>query len=404
MMKKRFMTLAMAGLLATSAFAFGGCKPEEDKNEQVPQKVMNVSLNPEVEFILDKNDTVVTVNALNEEGNLIISAGAFTGKSAEEAAKLFVQISKDTGFLVSGNASYGDNEIEFSFSGDVKEAQKLYNSVKSEVENYLGAENITAQIEKIEAITEEELRELVEECAPYIEDAKLQALGYMELLEELYESREETVNFYSQELKNAYYEAKAFAMEQAELETLRTHLSTAEGILFDAAYIGYSTAVNAIESTRQILLVDENSVYQTALAAFRTAKTNYLNYRNEVAAMEQTEVTEAILAKLAVYETKLDAAEAKLEEISETANKRLDDLKDEVQTAYDGVVDCLGKWFSKANEYVEEISAKQKEAQTKFFADFEKGYKNGVESSKKAWEDMKNNLQSGTITDNEENA
>lgn len=403
MMKKRVTSILMAGLIATGTLAFGGCK-KEDKNEQVAQKVMNVSLNPEVEFILDKNDTVVTVNALNEEGNLIISAGAFVGESAEDAAKLFVQISKETGFLVSGNVSAGDNEIEFSFSGDVKDAQKLYDSVKSEVQEYLSAENITAQLEKAEAITEEELRKLVEECAPYIEDAKLQALGYMQLVEELYESREETVNFYSQELKNAYYEAKAFAMEQAELETLRTHLSTAEAFLYDTAYVGYSVAVNAIESTRRVLLVDENSVYQTALAAFRTAKTNYLNYRNEVAAMEQTELTEAILAKLAVYETKLDAAEEDLERISKDANDRLDALKDEVQTAYDGVVACLGKLFTKADEYTKEISAKQKEAQTKFFADFEKSYQDGVENSKKAWEDMKNRLQSGTVDETENNA
>lgn len=402
MKKQKWMSLALAGVLATGMVAFGGCNSDENANEQLPQKVMNVSLNPEVEFILDANDRVVTVNALNEEGNLIVSAGTFVGESAEDAAKLFVQISKETGFLVSGNATFGDNEIEFSFSGDTKDAKELYDSVKSEVQEYLSAENIAAKIEQAEAIAEEELRELVEECAPYIEDAKLQALGYMELVETLYESREETVNFYSQELKNAYYEAKAFAMKQAELEVLRSHLTTVQGILYDTAYAGYSVAVSAIEATRQTLLVNENGLYQSALAAFRVAKANYLNYRNEVAAMEQTEVTEAILARLAVYETKLDAAEANLEQISEDANRRLDRLKEEVQTAYDGVIACLGEVFEQADQYAADISAQWQTSQTTFFTNFEKNYSEGIEGAKTAWSDMKDALRQGTITEEED--
>ena len=81
-MKKMNKAVALLCLAAVgaSAFAFTGCKKDE------AGKVMNVALNPEVEFVLDANDKVVTVNALNEEGNLVISAAAFEnveGKSAE---------------------------------------------------------------------------------------------------------------------------------------------------------------------------------------------------------------------------------------------------------------------------------------------------------------------------------
>ena len=47
------------------------------------KRVMNMSINPSVEFVLDEEDKVITANALNEEGNLIIGAEDFVGKTAE---------------------------------------------------------------------------------------------------------------------------------------------------------------------------------------------------------------------------------------------------------------------------------------------------------------------------------
>ena len=92
-----FMKKMMA-VLGASIFTFTGMSVFAGCSEQAEGKtVMNVSLNPEVEFVLDADNKVVSVNALNEEGNLIVSAEVFTGKSAEEAAQLFVKVSKETG-------------------------------------------------------------------------------------------------------------------------------------------------------------------------------------------------------------------------------------------------------------------------------------------------------------------
>ena len=93
------------------------CISCSDENKE--NKVMTLSFNPQVEFVLDADDKVVSVTALNEEGNLIISAESFQtveGKSAEDATKLFLQVSKEYGFLVSGSANTGDTTNEFSIS------------------------------------------------------------------------------------------------------------------------------------------------------------------------------------------------------------------------------------------------------------------------------------------------
>ena len=103
---KKVLALALSVSAMMSAFAFVGCGDSEAEGK----KVMNLSLNPEVEFVLDANDQVVSVNALNEEGNLIISSATFTGKSADEAVELFVKVSDETGFLFEGELQAGENE------------------------------------------------------------------------------------------------------------------------------------------------------------------------------------------------------------------------------------------------------------------------------------------------------
>ena len=391
-MKKITAVACSMLMLATGVAAFSGCGKGKEEAKEVGT-VMNVSLNPEVEFVLDQYGKVISVNALNEEGNLIVSAEVFTGETAEEAAKLFVKVSAETGFLVEGNASAGENEIEISFSGDTEKAEKLYNNVKSTVQTYLSEENITAQIEQAAAITDAQLREVVAECAPYIDKAKLQALDYMEMVETIAEARQETAGLYSQELKNAYYEMKAFTMQQAELETIKAHLGVIEKAAVDIAFAGYTLAVDTIETTRLTMLVNDSSPYQVALRAFQAAKTEYLNYREYVASLEQTEVTTAISQQLALLQTAVDQTEATLLKAGEDANAALDTAKASVQTTYDAVIKAIGNYSALANEYAEEVSANVQLKSQMFYTQFEEDYAAVITSARTNWANMKAALQ-----------
>ena len=396
-MKKSIALFSAACVLATGLGAFVGCGGDKDKENS--KTVMNVSLNPEVEFVLDSDNKVVSVNALNEEGNLVISAEAFEnveGKSAEEAAKLFVQVSAETGFLVSGTASDGENEVEIEFSCNKEEAKALYQGVKSKVETYLADKAITVKMELEEGITEEELEALVAECAPYMDKAEIAALNTMELVETIYESRKETADFYSQELKNAYYEAKAFAMQQVEYETMAENIDVLHKLACDTAFELYSGAVELIETTRLTMLVNENSPYQIALKAFREAKTAYLNYRSEVAAMEQTEKTEAILERLASLEKVVEDTEEALLKAGADANAQLDTLKERAKEAYDEVIEKLNEANVKAKDHAKKISENQKAKQEEFFTKFESDYAASIEKAKTDWANMKTELENRT--------
>ncbi|MBQ7323286.1 MAG: hypothetical protein IJW96_01825 [Clostridia bacterium] len=392
-MKKMMTTLCMVLALGMGAGVLTGCfnNPTEAKAEE--QKVMNISLNPQVEFVLDTDDTVISVNALNEEGNLIISAEAFEnieGKTAEEAAKLFVEVSKETGYLVQGSLAAGNNQINISLSGDAEKAEELYNEMKAKMTEYLNSVDVTAKIEQATAITEAKIKALLAECEPYLETAKME---YKELVEALAQSRKETAEFYSQELKNAYYEAKEIAMQMAELETLRSHLGILGQGAFDALTVTYEMAVETIETTRMNLLVNEDSLYQRALAYFRELKTEYLKARNEFSIGDATIVVEITEEELAEMKAKVEEAEAKFIQAAADANATLDSLKLKVTEGYNKLVEVLTKYSVAADNYLTEISATQKAKQEEFFQNFEEKYAQIIEDAKKQWTDMETELE-----------
>lgn len=392
MRTKKFISLTLA--LALSLCCFAGCTPKEENTPKTEKTVMQLSLNPQVEVILDEQDRVLTVNALNEEGNLIISDPAFEnveGKSADEVAKLFVQVSKETGYLITGHIGDGDNQISISISGDGKLAQEMFQQVKSSVDAYFEELDIEATLTQAAAITEEQLRQALAQCAPYIEEAKLQAMEHKQLVEELAASRKETAEMYSQELKNAYYEAKAFALERAKMEALKTHLPELKQVAYDVLDKTYVTAIQAVETLRREMLVAENSPYQMALAELRARKAAFLAYRNELAAMDPSLVTEEKLAHLDMLEARLEEAQENLLTFGEQANEKLDEAKLVMTNVYDQLRQMLDS--INETQIVEEISTKQTQALESFFAEFENDYASIRDAAQKNWNDMRTELE-----------
>ena len=406
-MKKIVAIFGSALLLATSGLTLVGCgntQNQDQSGEQNQQQqthneaetVMNISLNPEVEFMLDGENKVVSVNALNEDGNLVVTAEVFVGKSAEDAAQLFVEVSKDTGFIVSGNVSAEENEIEISFSGDASAANELYAKVEDKVNTYLTAENITAQIEQAQAITKEELQALVAECAPYLEEAQIKTLEYAELVDTVYQSRVETAKFYSQELKKAYYEAKDVAMKEAKLEAMKENLNAVQKAAYELAYNGYSTAAGLLENTRMGLLVNEDSAYQQALAVFREAKAEYLKYRNEVSKMEVGDATIEVTMQLETYEEQWVKAEQALMGTADLIDTQLNSAKTMLDSAYESVIELLEEYSVKANDYAAQIEASQQNKQAQFHAEFSSNYASVIISVEAGWNTMQDDLEGET--------
>ena len=359
--------------------------------EQKP--VMTVELNPSSEFILDGKNKVVSVNANNEDGNLILSAQTqdkqFVGSTSEQAMQLYISICKETGFLVKGSVKDGENEIKISFSGD--QAQKDFDEMKKTVSEILSKENIQATVNKGLENLDEYINEQLEKCAPYIDQARLQALSYMEKVEELAKSREETAKMHSQAVKDAYYAAKENAFNQARFDAVKANNKKLQNAAFEAVDFAYTTATKAIETTRQRVFTDEDSAYQLALVAFQENKTAFLNYRNYVS-------EHSVDADMTYYDNikaAYEKAEKALAEAYTSGINGLDKFQANVNKAYESVIKYItdaGVDFDKA---VDEAQEQINESLTKFETSFATNYQAAIDAATEGWNKMKENLQKG---------
>lgn len=386
-MKKhlKLTSILLTLLMSFAIFPLTACGGKEDSVKET--KIMNVSLNPQVEFILDENDKVVTVNALNEEGNLVISTEAFNnvkGMSAESAAELFIKVSKDSGFIIEGNL--GDNELSVSISGDAENAKKLYDLVKNEVSSYLSSSNIDIEIEKVEAYTEVQLEELVANVSLHLSQEEIKALDYQALIKELENSRKETEGIYSQEIKNAYYTLKSIQMQTAELEAIKAKAGALISMAITTVETTYVNAANALVSAR-LALVEENGIYQTALSDLRAKKVEYLNYRKELSNSD-VEITAEQQQVLDGLETALKSAETALTNAGEAASTSITYAEQTLQTAYDALIKAITTLGVKIEDYANDIDSYQLTASTEFNATFKTQFETIIVNAQTDWENM----------------
>ena len=292
---KKLVSLLLTFTLSILCLGMVGCGEKSGK-------VMNVSLNPEIEFVLDSNDKVVTVNALNDEGNYIISQVSFEGLTAEDAVDAFIKISKDNGFLIQGSVSAGDNQIEIEISGE--QAQKLYDKVKTSAQEKFNELQITATT-VFEKIDKDYLKDVVENCFQNLKESEIAQKSEKELIDLIKQSRQETEDLLSQELKEFYYSDRAMAIEEAKIQ-------------------GFIDAVN--ESGNALLTIGLNQIQEllnTFKSKYAEFKTKFIEEFLAEDSEYQIEIQEFIAKKKEILQNRLEgvdtsALEAQLEQIEST--------------------------------------------------------------------------------------
>lgn len=396
-MNKKIVSFVLSACLAVPAtMLLTGCDGHDDNT------VMNVSLNPSVEFILDSNDKVVSVNAKNEEGNLILSAQAngeqFVGKDANSAVKLFASYSKEMGFLFEGNVKSGENEIKIQFSGNKGDADKLFKSIEEDLSSYFEELDVSGTLTKLDTLTKEKIQELLLECEPYLNMEQIKNWSNDEMINKIKESRDETKEFLSQELKNAYYEAKDFAVKQAKFEKVREQLNLVQQVTLDAVTTIYKGACQTLDKTREDMFVKDDSVYQVALKSFREKKVEFLNYKNYIQEKDfgdNEEARQQALQTLATIETALNNAETSLETAKTTALNGIETAKNQVTTAYNTIVDEISKMGKDVNDLLDKAGDNITEGIDSFETSFKENYSQYKEKAQQEWEKMKNSLIAG---------
>ena len=382
-MKKRFISIFLLCALLMSAISFTSCSSAAPEEGSVTR--MTVDINPSVEFMIDDQNKIVSVTALNDDGSILIVGEAFVGKTPEEAIEMMVTLASDTGYLVKGNAEASENTVKISVSGDSKYAEQLKKDITEKANDTLKALDINGTVEKVEALEIDALRQMALSTSLYTEE-EISTMDEDQLYKVISAGRIETALLLTEEMRSAYYSAKEYKISFAQREETARIIKELGGLYnlthtaYKPALDVYSTAITELDNFRYEMLVSPESEYQKSLTELREAKIELLKQKNYTASLNVNgeeyasatvtlQLTEENYNKmLAAYEkigTDLNAALEALIAKLRQAESKLTELED---TLFDENIEA------KLQENAAEIEANLNAAKDGFFAEFESAH------------------------------
>lgn len=133
---KVLLLLALVVVIAVGAVVF------LILNNKKATSVMECSVNPNVQFVLDQNNKVMKINYLNTDAEILLKDAKLEGKTADEAAKMFVQLSTEAGYI---QASTTGTRVDITISCDKPEdLEELEAKVVEKVNEYFDENGIIA--------------------------------------------------------------------------------------------------------------------------------------------------------------------------------------------------------------------------------------------------------------------
>lgn len=408
-MKIKCLSLALClCLLIGMALPLASCKKSEPTPPEGTYTRMTVDINPSVEFMVDDQNKVVSVTALNDDGSILIAGEAFVGKTPEEATRMVVSLATDAGYLVKGEIHVENTDesqkIEISVSGNSDYAKELAKNVKSDVEKYLKDNKITATVESVKAKTLDEMRKVVIADGLFTED-EVKDMTEEQLYKALAAGRIETAQLLTAEMREAYYRAKdykiSFVEKQATADIISGMGATYKVLMsgYSTALAAYSTSIDKLDALRYSLLVDPESTYQKALASLRDAKEDLLKEKKLIFSVKDGDKTYVeISASFKLSEEAYNKALKAVEDAGAAANKAM-----ETAIAALREVEAQLKALEEKLRENEDISAKLtaeaqnledtlNKAKDNFFAEFEAAHKSDIEKAEADLEAKKQEL------------
>lgn len=385
---KRVFSVVLVLTMLLSCFALFSCAPKKNNEAKEQSTRMTIDINPSVEFMLDEENKVVSVTALNDDGAILIAGEVFLGLSAEEAGALVIEIAKETGYLID-SAKSDANEVKLSISGDSSYAESLKASVKDSIQDKLSELNIGGVVNELNELMLDELKSLVVESTEYTQE-EVDKMSKDELYSLLEAARIDSALLLTEDLRNTYYQARDYEISFAEREETAKIIDEM-GAIYAALNTAYKTALDTyqavlaeLENYRYEALISPESQYQIALQALREKKALVIEKRNELSGMDELsaeylEAKNALDMLEAQYTTALEA----LESIGEGVNGFIETLLIELRSVEEALVEIEEGFSDNIKAELEskatELEAKVNQAKDSFFEKFEAEHKDDIE-------------------------
>lgn len=402
-MKKSFIGIFLLCAMILTVIPFASCSGATPEEGSVTR--MTVDINPSVEFMIDDQNKIVSVTALNDDGSILIVGEAFVGKTPEEAVEMMVTLASDTGYLVKGNAEVSENTVKISVSGNSKYAEQLKKDISDKASETLAALDINGNVERIEALNLEALQQMALSTSLYTEE-EIEAMDEQQLYKVISASRIETALLLTEEMRNAYYSAKEYKISFAEREETARIIDELGGIYklthttYKAALDIYSAAITELDNFRYEMLVSPESQYQKSLTKLREAKLDLLKQKNYIATLE-VDGEEYVSANLTLQLTEENYNNLlnSYEKIGSELNASLEALITKLRQAESKLIELEQTLFDenieeKLQQKAFEIEGKLNAAKDEFFGEFESEHAADIEAIEQALLAQKQQLKS----------
>ena len=382
-MKRKLICLLLLCTMLLTAVSVTACSKPTPEDGTMTR--MTVDINPSVEFMVDDQNKVISVTALNDDGSILIVGESFIGKTPEEAVELMVTLASDTGYLVQGNVEAEENTVKISVSGDTKYAEKLKKAVSEKAESVMESLNIAGNVQQVQALAADALRQLALSTSLYTAE-EISAMDEKQLYQVIAEGRVETALLLTEEMREAYYSAKEYEISFAESEQVAKIIEDMGGLyaLTHTAYTTaldlYSTAIEELDTRRYDLLISPESAYQQSLTALREAKVELLKQKSYTASLDinGTEYASATVT-LQASEESYNQALAAYEALGTQINTTLETLITNLKSAKTALTELESTLFDanikqKLQEQATQIENNLNTAKNNFFAAFESAH------------------------------
>lgn len=402
-MKLRLRSIFLLCATLFVALSLASCSKAMPEEGSVTR--MTVDINPSVEFMIDDQNKILSVTALNDDGSILIVGETFIGKTPEEAVEMMVTLASETGYLVSGNAQMTENTVKVSVSGDSKYAEQLMKDISKKADAVLKELDIPGQVEKAEALKIDALREMALATSLYTEE-ELSTMDEGQLCKVISAGRVETALLLTEEMREAYYTAKEYEISFAQREETAKIIQGLGGlynlthVAYKTALDVYSTAITELDQFRYDMLVSPESEYQKSLTKLREAKVELLMQKNYTASLDVNgEEYASATVTLQLSKENYDKMLAAYEKIGTELNASLEALIATLRQAESKLVELEETLFdenieAKLQEKASDIEAALNAAKDGFFASFEEAHGEDIKSIEQSLMAKKQQLRS----------
>ena len=151
---KKLLSILVVAALACTALASCNSIENNENNAGVvaPSAAsgaltyIGLRINPEIEMVTDETGTVVSANAVNEDGEVVLSAVELEGQTAEDATVAFTETAVELGYM---DPAAGKDTVYVDVQGENAEVkEKVEKSLSDKLMKFFEKKGITGKVSK----------------------------------------------------------------------------------------------------------------------------------------------------------------------------------------------------------------------------------------------------------------